>query len=258
VAKSKKLIKTKRLIAQTKKAEKQARKRRMEGKSYSLSVDDHLKRRGHKIGKSPQKAWGVYWDDTAKESHRKDLKEISLIAPKDMGASGTTTWAKIQYREESEFIEIYSIDIRPKGTGYGTTLMRDIKKYADDRDKGVILTKVKNEQFAEAMGFKRRDPKLSTGDRLSETTGFAEYVYGDVPKDAINYRWVYSGGKLERATDYTDAMDGSDRKLIKMTRVVAKKSSLDSIKRMFERKGWYVEYRELDDGRWVLYGITEK
>lgn len=123
----------------------------------------------------------VYWDDTAPWSNR-ILKEMTI--ENKFGAR-----ASIFFREEQDFIEVYSIDVWPKGTGFGSQIMRRIMSYADTQNKGVVGTKVRNEKFAESVGFTRRDP-IVDGRPLSEITGYAEYVYGDVPKDAVDYSWV--------------------------------------------------------------------
>lgn len=123
----------------------------------------------------------VHWDETAPWTHR-ELREMTI-------ENKFGTRASIIFKEEEDFIEVFSMDVWPKGTGFGSHIMRRITDYADKSHKSVVLTKVQNEKFAESVGFERRDPDID-GEPLSEITGFAEYIWGDVPTDAVDYSWV--------------------------------------------------------------------
>lgn len=190
----KKLVRTRRLIGEVKRAERIRRAERAEnkGKPTTKFFDIYLKKKGHKILQHPTEV-SVYWDDTAHWSGR-EIMELTITSTDPERLKRGTTWCKIQYVERKTHIEIYSIDVRPKGTGYGTEVMKDIFDYADAKGKGVIATKVNNEAFAESLNMKRRDPELSHNRTLSSYTGYAEYVRGPVPFNAIDYRWVTSGG----------------------------------------------------------------
>ena len=187
----KKLVRTKKLIGEAKRVERMRRAERTEirkhGARHSPFFDVALKKKGHKAIQPPTEV-SVYWDDTAYWS-RREMLEMTFL---DQSVEGKKlgTWAKIQYRESPTHLEIYSIDVRPKGTGYGTKIMKDIFEYADAKNKGVVATKVKNEKFAESLGMKRRDPELSHRRKLSDYTGYAEYIHGRVPHNAIDYSWV--------------------------------------------------------------------
>lgn len=127
-------------------------------------------------------AWDSYqyWDGTDERTGR-EMNEMTFTV-KDM------VRAIVVFKDEKDWIELFSIDVYPKGMGVGTRVMNLFKDYADSQGKGMVLTKVKNWQFAKSLGWaKERDHRLDNGYKLSESTGWTEFVYGDVPKDAADY-----------------------------------------------------------------------
>jgi hypothetical protein len=151
-------------------------------------VSSHLRRKVPKGWKVSDPWEALYppeqWDGTAPQSIREDLFRMNVTTDDD-------TVVELVFKDEPEFIEVYSIDAIPKGTGAGSQVIEILKEYADEKEKGFIATKVKNEAFAQHSNLTRRDP-LINGQPLSEYTGYAEWIYGDVPEDAVDYSWVIS------------------------------------------------------------------
>jgi hypothetical protein len=117
------------------------------------------------------------------ESPVRDAHHIRLWTPGD-------NQVDVVFIDEPTHIEVFSIDVEGRGEGAGTKTMLMFKDYADTNNKGLLASFVKNEAFAEHLGWLERRPVTFDGEIM--LYALPEYTYGDVPVDAIDYSWMVS------------------------------------------------------------------
>jgi hypothetical protein len=99
----------------------------------------------------------------------------------------------LKYDNTDTHFELYGLFADQTGTGLGTQVLESIRDYVDKSNKGLVITYVSNHDFFGRFPWlKKRDPVIDPTDGLTFTDvgGWYEYVYGDVPNDAIDYSYI--------------------------------------------------------------------
>jgi hypothetical protein len=125
------------------------------------------------------------WEDWAQPSFEAPIRDMTHIT---IIASGNNRVDLVVLDTETH-LEVHSIDVFKKGGGVGTKTFLLLKDYVDSQGKGLLGTEVKNQPFVESLGFMTKRPIIVDGEDISEYAK-PEYVYGNVPVDAVDYSWM--------------------------------------------------------------------
>ena len=156
----------------------------------SRNLTEYLEHKFKEIGFKIENSW-IYEDSWNDDSPRRVYNNMRIIDETKMVEtpfSKVNPMATIQFREYPDYIEFYSIDVKPHGTGMGTKILEVFREYADSKHKGILATKVQNPRWARKTKMKKR--RVIVDDKPLEYFGFGEYAYGVVPKGVIDYSWL--------------------------------------------------------------------
>jgi hypothetical protein len=106
------------------------------------------------------------------------------IATPQFKKNGAPVSVLLRLRENSKYVEVYSIQATHMGYGHGTIVVNVLKRYVDSKKKGLMFRCVRNDKFFNKFSW------LKEFDRDYEEADFPDYVYKVKKGTKIRYIWT--------------------------------------------------------------------